>query len=151
MERATFTIHGTPRPQGSLKIVTSRSTGRAFAKNSDTTTEHRNLLVATIGSQWEDTPITGAVQLWATFVMPRPASHYGTGRNADRLKPSAPFWHTGKPDGDKLIRAVFDALTIAGVVRDDCVIDRHHAAKRWQTDRGDRPRTEVIIDWERTA
>ena len=38
------------------------------------------------------------------FRFVRPKSHYGTGRNAKKLKPSAPPHHTQKPDATKLLR-----------------------------------------------
>ncbi len=44
------------------------------------------------------------------FHLPRPASHYGTGRNAGQLRPSAPAWPLGKPDVDNLLKAPLDAL-----------------------------------------
>ena len=43
--------------------------------------------------------------------MPRLKGHYGTGKNAGTLKPSAPLFHTSKPDLDKLVRCIKDALT----------------------------------------
>lgn len=70
-----------------------------------------------------------AGELWAlplelrvVFVFPRPKSHYGTGRNANVLKPSAPaLYKVSKPDGDKLMRAIGDSLT-GTLVRDDAYI-----------------------------
>ncbi|MGH3500203.1 MAG: RusA family crossover junction endodeoxyribonuclease, partial [Nocardioidaceae bacterium] len=53
------------------------------------------------------------------FRFNRPKSHYGTGGNAHLVKASAPLFPTGKPDADKLLRSVFDALTAARVWRDD--------------------------------
>lgn len=52
------------------------------------------------------------------FVMTRPGDHFGTGRNAGKVKPSAPKWPTAK-NGDRtnLLKAVEDALT--GIVWDD--------------------------------
>jgi len=44
------------------------------------------------------------------FYLPRPASHYGTGRNAGQLRPSAPAWPLGKPDVDNLLKGPLDAL-----------------------------------------
>lgn len=55
-------------------------------------------------------PITGPVRLSITFILPRPKSHFGTGKNADVLKPSAPKMPITKPDLTKMIRAVEDAL-----------------------------------------
>ena len=52
------------------------------------------------------------------FVMPRPKEHFGTGRNAGKLKSSAPRWCTTKnSDRTNLLKAVEDALT--GIVWDD--------------------------------
>jgi len=62
-------------------------------------------------------PWRGPVMLTLVFYMPRPKGHYGTGKNAGMLRPSAPVHHTTKPDLDKLVRAVKDGLT--GVVYGD--------------------------------
>jgi len=52
------------------------------------------------------------------FYFARPASHYGTGRNAGVLKDSAPLYpEQSGSDVDKLARAVLDALT--GIVWKD--------------------------------
>ena len=53
----------------------------------------------------------GPVSIRLEFTMPRLMSHYGTGKNAGQVKATAPFWHTSKPDLDKLVRCVKDALT----------------------------------------
>lgn len=62
------------------------------------------------------------VRVVATFVMPRTKSLRKTG-------PTPP--HVVKPDGDKLLRAVCDALTAAGVIHDDAQIIEHEARKRY--------------------
>ena len=64
-------------------------------------------------------PITGPIGARIDFVMSRPQFHFGTGKNRDVLKPSAPAYPNQAPDIDKLLRAVFDALTDAQVWRDD--------------------------------
>ena len=51
-----------------------------------------------------------------TFYLPRPAGHY---KQDGGLRASAPAWPAVKPDIDKLERAVFDAITAAGVWADD--------------------------------
>mgnify|MGYP002079015282 FL=1 len=64
-----------------------------------------------------------------TFLMPRPKAHYDTkGHVKKRFKHAA---HTPRPDLDKLTRAVFDALTIAGIVEDDSHITSAVIAKRY--------------------
>ncbi|WPM94370.1 RusA-like Holliday junction resolvase [Arthrobacter phage Cupello] len=56
------------------------------------------------------------VRVDLTFYMPRPAGHF---RQDGTLRASAPKWPAVKPDIDKLERAVFDAITAAGVWADD--------------------------------
>ena len=66
-----------------------------------------------------------------TFYMPRPKSHYGTGRNKDKLKDKAPYQHTQKPDIDNLTKAVMDAITVLNVWRDDSQVVSVRATKLW--------------------
>lgn len=63
--------------------------------------------------------IEGPVRVDLTFFMQRPRDHV---RANGQLKDWAPIWHTTKPDGDKLRRAVLDALTDARVYRDDAQV-----------------------------
>jgi Holliday junction resolvase RusA-like endonuclease len=76
-------------------------------------------------------PISGPVRLRVTFSFPRPASHYGKGRNAAQLKPAAQEHHVQRPDVDNLIKACADALTQAGAWRDDSQIWSMTGLKRW--------------------
>jgi crossover junction endodeoxyribonuclease RusA len=62
------------------------------------------------------------VSVRLTFVMPRPSG-------MPKRKPTPP--HTKRPDVDKLLRAVLDALTSAGVLHDDCQVVEQHAVKRY--------------------
>lgn len=72
--------------------------------------------------------LTGPLEVSLTFVRARPKGHYGSGRNADKIKASAPQWPTTKPDVDKLSRGCLDALT--GVLyRDDAQVVRKTVAK----------------------
>jgi Holliday junction resolvase RusA-like endonuclease len=82
-------------------------------------------------------PITGPVAIRVTFTLARPAGHYGSGRNAGLLRPSAPAFPAVKPDQDKLLRAVCDALRTAGVYRDDAQVVDAQVAKRYQLGPGD--------------
>jgi crossover junction endodeoxyribonuclease RusA len=63
--------------------------------------------------------------------MPRPKDHYGTGRNSGTVKPSAPINPASMPDLDKLVRCICDALTDAGVWKDDAQVCVLVAAKRY--------------------
>ena len=84
--------------------------------------------------------LAGPLELTVTFYLARPRGHYGTGRNADRLRPSAPAHPTTRPDTSKLVRALEDALT-RQVYADDAQIVRQHAERRY----GVPERTEVTI------
>jgi Holliday junction resolvase RusA-like endonuclease len=66
-----------------------------------------------------------------TFRMPRPKGHLGTGKNAQKIKESAPRQPTGRPDMDNLAKAVYDALTAAGVWSDDSQVTNGRVRKRW--------------------
>jgi len=66
-------------------------------------------------------PIDVAVEVAVNFYFERPKNHFGTGRNADKLKESAREYPSVKPDIDKLLRAVLDSMS--GVVfNDDCQV-----------------------------
>jgi Holliday junction resolvase RusA-like endonuclease len=77
------------------------------------------------------------------FVMRRPKSHYGTGRNAELLKDSAPAAPGNRPDGVKLARAVEDAMTNI-VYTDDSLIVTHVISKRY-CDRLEAPHVRVRV------
>lgn len=65
----------------------------------------------------------------------RPDSHCGTGKNAGKLKASAPRHKSTEPDLDKLIRCVLDALTKIVYVDDRRVV-RIDACKVWGEQEG---------------
>jgi Holliday junction resolvase RusA-like endonuclease len=75
-------------------------------------------------------PLDGPLCARMVFTFARPAGHFGTGRNAGQLKPSAPAWPAGYPDLSKLARSTEDALTQAGVWADDSrVVEYERLAK----------------------
>ncbi len=75
-------------------------------------------------------PLAGPLSVTMTFIMPRPKCHYGSGKNASKLKDSAPHYPTVKPDVLKLARAAEDALT--GIVyRDDAQTVELSVRKRY--------------------
>jgi crossover junction endodeoxyribonuclease RusA len=78
--------------------------------------------------QW---PFTGAVELRLGFELPRPSSHYGTGRNAGQVRRSAPEFPTVAPDLDKLTRLICDAITDSGLYKDDSQVCQIVTAKRY--------------------
>lgn len=77
------------------------------------------------------TTLDAPAEVTITFFHPRGVGHYGTGRNAGRLKPSAPTWKSTAPDIDKLTRAILDAITTSGALRDDARVARLVVEDRW--------------------
>lgn len=74
--------------------------------------------------------LTMPVGLFVVFRFTRPAGHFGTGRNHDQLRASAPIEHAQSPDLDKLLRCVGDALTSI-VYRDDRQVCHITASREW--------------------
>ena len=72
------------------------------------------------------------------FFMPRPKSHYGTGKNSGILKKSSPCQHTKKPDIDNLIKFVLDCSNRI-LWRDDCQVIEITSFKVYS----ENPRTEI--------
>ena len=125
-------IPGRPRPQGALK--TFAVAGKAYGRHTDSTLSHRAHVISTLAEDWDREPLTGAVAVDVVFTFARPKSHYGTGRNADVVKESAPDHHTQAPESDKLSRLILDGLEMAGVVRNDSQVCRLNIDKQWGRD-----------------
>ena len=85
-------------------------------------------------------PLEGPIEVEMIFYRVRPKNHFGSGKNASRLKDTAPAFPTGKPDVLKLARGVEDALTGWCYVDDSQIVDEY-LAKRY----GDSPRCEIVI------
>jgi len=85
-------------------------------------------------------PLKGALWVRLTFNMPRPKSHYRTGKNSHLLKKNAPSMHTKKPDCDNLVKFVCDALDKKFYL-DDSQISRIQAVKQYS----DIASTEITI------
>lgn len=125
----TCTIPGQPEQQGSKRNVGRHmieANPRLAPWRADAITYLQRAMTEQMVVQF-----TGPVLVSAVFVYARPRSHYGTGRNENRLKSSAPYWKSTAADLDKLQRALGDALTQAGVLRDDALIARWEAGKVW--------------------
>lgn len=74
--------------------------------------------------------ITGPVAISIVFLFPRPKSHFTT---KGTLKPSAPTYHSVKPDGSKVLRSTEDALVDSGLLQDDARIAISSHTKRYCT------------------
>ncbi|MGH9088810.1 MAG: RusA family crossover junction endodeoxyribonuclease [Acidimicrobiales bacterium] len=122
-EELAILVVGTPAPQGSKRHVGNGVMVESSAKVKPWRQDVKAAALDAIAEAgWE--PATGPVSLNITFRLSRPRSHYGTGRNAGHIKSSAPVWVDKRPDLSKLVRSTEDALTEAGVWRDDARVAR---------------------------
>ena len=133
-------VHGTPVPQGSKFLAR----GRMIDVKSGALNRWRRMIAAEVQRRgWHHDPIlSGPVAVSLTFYLPRPQYHYGTGRNANRLKDTAPLLVDKRPDVDKLSRAVLDALTQAGAWRDDSQVAYLAAEKHY----AEQPGVRIVLD-----
>lgn len=142
----TVDIPGLPEAQGSAKAFVVAGKARITSTNTKLTAWRRDAIMAVRAVLRDREPLASWVEVRAECRFPRPAAHFGTGRNASTLKPSAPYFKTSKPDSDKLARAILDALTGAGVYRDDSQVVRLSLEKRY-VGPGEFPGTSLRIAW----
>jgi len=128
-----FTVYGRPMPRGSKRAFVIQRKGKpgvAMADSNPKSKDWMEQVRSAAGSAYSGQLLAGPILLQLSFAFLRPRSHYGTGRNSNVLKPSAPREHAQTPDLDKLIRCVSDGLT--GVVfQDDKQVSEILAAKCW--------------------
>lgn len=125
-------VYGIPAPQGSKTV--SRWGG--LRESSKRVGPWRSEVGFTSREFYKGAPISEPVELEITFYFPRPKSHYGTGRNAEKLKASAPMYCTSCSHGDldKLCRSTFDGLAVrsgGSVITDDSLVVRLRCEKRY--------------------
>jgi Holliday junction resolvase RusA-like endonuclease len=114
-------VLGQPVPQGSIR---SLGKGRpSIHSNAERLLPWRERLQTAIEDaireQHGQFPLAGPVAIDATFTMLKPKS-------APKRRRTFPIT---RPDGDKLLRAVGDALQNAGAMKDDSQIVQYHSRK----------------------
>lgn len=139
-----FEVFGKPQTQGSTRVVPMPAAGGGYqtdakgrprlipihAKDKELRAWRQDVAAAARRAYGDGPLLEGPILLSLQFQRPRPKGHFGSGRNAGRLKASVPGYPTTRPDAIKLTRAVEDALT--GVLwQDDSQIVEHWIAKRW--------------------
>lgn len=154
----TFTVVGEPMSKGSMigEVVT-RGDGSVVYKNGRPVCRVRHAKkgidkdareiarIALNAREAVDWPLLRgeAIAVTVRFFTQRPSGHYGTGRNAGLLKDSAPTRPAKRPDVDKWVRHLLDAMT--GVVyTDDGQVVSLLATKEY-AEGSTPPRTEVEV------
>lgn len=135
-----FRVYGLPVAQGSKSAI-RRGDRVVVVEGSRATLRPWRAAIAAEAAELLPLPLAGPVSLRLTFTLPRPKSHYRTGARAGELREAAPAYHSTRPDGDKLARAVLDAL--AGVAYlDDGQVARLEVRKLF----GERPGVTVELE-----
>ena len=131
-----FTVYGAPVPQGSKRVFRGNIVDmapqrlRSYRQDIHIAALQAMTFHGDEGTSGHRPPFLQPVGVTVTFSIPRPKNHYGTGRNAEVKKDSAPSAPAKPPDIDKLGRAVLDGMTGA-VFRDDAQVVSLHLMKVW--------------------
>jgi Holliday junction resolvase RusA-like endonuclease len=112
-----FFVPGTPAPKGSPRVITRGRGGHPLpfprVLSDSPATDAWAACVTLFARQamrgrepWAD----AALDVLLVFGLARPLTHYGTGKNEQVIRASAPAAPQTKPDIDKLTRTTLDAL-----------------------------------------
>lgn len=122
-----FNVLGTPAPKGSARAMIHPHTRKAILRPGSSQVGElkirswsaavREAARDAAGDRAAPVYVGAPLVVAVVFRLARPAGHWGTGKNAGKVKPSAPPVPMTKPDVDKLARCTLDALT--GIVIDD--------------------------------
>lgn len=136
-----LTVYGTAKPQGSKSAFVNKATGKVRMVEGGPGADRAAFkdwrsAVAAAGRDWQaqhgavllDEPLA----LTAVFHLPKPSS-----------APKWKLWARGRPDVDKLARAVLDALTGVLWVDDSRVVSLH-VQKPYAIDGP--PRAEIVVE-----
>jgi len=137
--------YGIPAPQGSKK-----SFGNGyFVEASQRVLPWRESVKEATLRDYDGEPLSGPIEISILFLFPRPKKHFGTGKNAKKLKLNAPVFVTEKNKGDieKLERAVYDGLSQSSggtAILDDCLVVKNTNMKRYCIE-GEKPGAIISI------
>ena len=112
----SFTVLGTPAPQGSKRAFVVKGRAVMVEASKKTVPWRDSVAVAGMTAMGGRPPIEGPVEVQAVFTMPRP-------KTVKRPLPSV------APDIDKLARTILDGLTAGGVLVDDSLVVKLLASK----------------------
>jgi len=133
-------VNGVPVPQGSKRAFRAGNRLVVVDQQGKDLRTYREAIAYEVAKHIRE-PLRGAVTLQLDFLFARPRGHYGK----KGLLPSAPEFKTTKPDLDKLVRSVMDALT--GVAYLDDAQVRHVQARKDYITAGV-PGTYVLVEWD---
>jgi len=131
-----FSIDGIPVPQGSMRAISINGRARVFHNSDKKLRIWRSAVAQAAAMALDGNPgYDEPVNVWMEFRLPRPPS---TRREAPSVK----------PDLDKLIRAVLDALEQSGVIKNDSRVC-HITAQKSYAELGSEPGMDLAVVSER--
>lgn len=143
-----LSVPGIARTAGSKKAFANPKTGKIIVTD-DSGKRGANwkaVCAALARVEYAADPTRELLSIRLVFVLPRPKSHYRSGKRASELRDDAPYWAGKKPDATKLLRSIEDALT--GIVWvDDAQVVAQHVSKVY----GSRPGAYLIVDTIRNS
>jgi Holliday junction resolvase RusA-like endonuclease len=125
-------VPGIPQPGGSKRAFYIEKRKRVVVTEANKKSKPWRLDVAYVAKEHIKEPLRGPLEVHFRFVLPRPKSHFRSGKRAGEIRESAPRFPTVVPDTTKLIRCAEDALKgIAWI--DDSQVVIQHASKHYGT------------------
>jgi Holliday junction resolvase RusA-like endonuclease len=138
MNTLTFFVQGLPKAQPRVKFASRGKFGKAYTP--DSANDWKACLMIAAKPHFRE-PLAGAISASVCFYFPRPKSHFNS---KGELKPTAPVFHTSKPDRDNLDKCVLDALTQIGAWNDDAQVCSGGIDKRFVAT-GESPGARITI------
>lgn len=129
--KISFFVIGDPKPQARPRV--SRR-GKFTSVHSPLTQWRCDVLKEANSIAQSKEILTCPLFIDITYYFRRPQGHYGTGKNAEKLKDSAPQFHTKKPDIDNLNKAILDAIGDSGLIKNDSQIYHLQSLKTYGKD-----------------
>jgi Holliday junction resolvase RusA-like endonuclease len=140
-----FFVEGDPGTKGSVNafvVGKGRNRHAVVVNNSMKAKPWAKAVSAAAEKAYRGDPLDVPVFLFIIFYLKRPKSHY---RSNGALKPNAPVYVPTKPDGDKLERCAWDALT--GIIfKDDSLVVSWYGQKRYSDGKTG---ASFLITWRR--
>jgi len=109
-----FTVFGNPK---GLKRHRTFRTKKGFNVNVDPSKEDKAAFLTIAAQNKPDVPFNEPIKLIVHAYFPRPKDHY----LKSGLRITAPYWHTGTPDADNILKFVGDALNGIFWKDDKCI------------------------------
>ena len=144
-----FTVPALPIPQPRHQVGTrpgkdGKRHGHAFIDTAHPIHVFKAAVKMAAHAAYDGPPLTGPVYCSITATFPRPKKHFGTGRNAGKIKERyADPWMDGNKDWDNIGKAVCDALNRL-IYEDDKQIVIGKVQKKWAA-AGEQPSVGVLI------